>query len=121
MPNATTHTAIEAKTVVVIGAGPGGYACAIRLAQQGHQVTLIEKEALGGTCLNWGCIPSKAFIHVGGISRNLQGFRRYWWLALKRVDWQGLVEPLRLQQQVWCQRIIQFYPNVQLAKRAGKL
>jgi dihydrolipoamide dehydrogenase len=53
------------KTVVVIGAGPGGYACAIRLAQQGHSVTLIEKESLGGTCLNWGCIPSKAFIHVG--------------------------------------------------------
>jgi dihydrolipoamide dehydrogenase len=60
-----SRTAVEAKNVVVVGAGPGGYACAIRLAQQGHQVTLIEKENLGGTCLNWGCIPSKAFIHVG--------------------------------------------------------
>ena len=59
------------KTVVVVGAGPGGYACAIRLAQQGHCVTVVEKESLGGTCLNWGCIPSKAFIHVGELYHQL--------------------------------------------------
>jgi dihydrolipoamide dehydrogenase len=45
--------------VVVIGAGPGGYVAAIRAAQLGAEVTLIEKERVGGTCLNWGCIPSK--------------------------------------------------------------
>jgi dihydrolipoamide dehydrogenase len=45
--------------VVVIGAGPGGYVAAIRAAQLGAEVTLIERERLGGTCLNWGCIPSK--------------------------------------------------------------
>jgi len=48
--------------VVVIGAGPGGYVTAIRCAQLGARVTCIEKEYLGGTCLNWGCIPSKAMI-----------------------------------------------------------
>jgi dihydrolipoamide dehydrogenase len=49
--------------VVVIGAGPGGYVCAIRLAQLGKTVAIVEKQAtLGGTCLNWGCIPSKALL-----------------------------------------------------------
>jgi dihydrolipoamide dehydrogenase len=48
--------------VVVIGAGPGGYVAAIRSAQLGKKTVCIEKEYLGGTCLNWGCIPSKAMI-----------------------------------------------------------
>ena len=51
--------------VVVVGAGPGGYVAAIRAAQHGLDTVLVEKEALGGTCLNHGCIPSKAFIDVG--------------------------------------------------------
>ena len=53
--------------VVVIGAGPGGYVAAIRAAQLGAKVIVVEKEFLGGTCLNWGCIPSKAMI--AGVER----------------------------------------------------
>jgi dihydrolipoamide dehydrogenase len=50
--------------VLVIGAGPGGYVCAFRAAQLGLRVGLVEKRAtLGGTCLNVGCIPSKALLH----------------------------------------------------------
>lgn len=49
--------------VVVIGGGPGGYVAAIRAAQLGAEVTLVEKENLGGTCLNVGCIPTKALLH----------------------------------------------------------
>ena len=52
---------------VVIGAGPGGYVAAIRLAQLGKKTALVEKESLGGVCLNWGCIPSKALIAVGNL------------------------------------------------------
>ena len=48
--------------LIVIGAGPGGYVAAIRAAQLGAKVACVEKEYLGGTCLNWGCIPSKAMI-----------------------------------------------------------
>jgi len=48
--------------VIVIGAGPGGYPAAIRAAQLGKRVAIIEKERFGGTCLNWGCIPTKALI-----------------------------------------------------------
>jgi len=60
------------KEVVVIGAGPGGYVCAIRLAQLGKDVALIDKEALGGVCLNWGCIPSKALIHVSKLYEEMK-------------------------------------------------
>lgn len=54
------------KTVdaIVIGGGPGGYSAAIRLAQAGQQTLCVEKESVGGVCLNWGCIPSKALISV---------------------------------------------------------
>ena len=53
---------METFDVVVIGAGPGGYPAAIRAAQLGASVAIVEKEQLGGTCLNWGCIPTKALI-----------------------------------------------------------
>lgn len=55
----THHT-----TLLVVGGGPGGYVAAIRAAQLGIATTLVEGEALGGTCLNIGCIPSKALIHA---------------------------------------------------------
>ena len=47
------------KKIIVIGAGSGGYVAALRAAQNGAEVTIIEKDHLGGTCLNRGCIPSK--------------------------------------------------------------
>ncbi|MGD0615048.1 MAG: dihydrolipoyl dehydrogenase [Verrucomicrobiota bacterium] len=53
---------METFDVVVIGAGPGGYPAAIRAAQLGASVAIVEKEQLGGTCLNWGCIPTKTLI-----------------------------------------------------------
>ena len=54
--------------LVIIGSGPGGYACAFRAADLGINVTLIEKEkTLGGVCLNKGCIPSKAFLHIAKV------------------------------------------------------
>ena len=49
---------------VIIGGGPGGYSCAIRLAQKGKKVAVVEKDKVGGECLNYGCIPSKAFIEL---------------------------------------------------------
>ena len=49
------------RKIAILGAGPGGYVAAVRAAQLGADVTLVEKEQLGGTCLNWGCIPSKIF------------------------------------------------------------
>lgn len=58
--------------VAVIGGGTGGYVAAIRAAQLGLEVTLVEKEYLGGVCLNWGCIPSKALIHVADLKTEIE-------------------------------------------------
>jgi dihydrolipoamide dehydrogenase len=48
--------------LIVIGSGPGGYVAAIRASQLGMKVAVVEKEELGGICLNWGCIPTKALL-----------------------------------------------------------
>jgi dihydrolipoamide dehydrogenase len=58
---------MNAYDVVVLGAGPGGYVAALRAAQLGAKVCLIEKNVVGGTCLNRGCIPSKALIHSAAL------------------------------------------------------
>ena len=57
---------------VVIGAGPGGYVAAIRLAQLGKDTILVERDRLGGECLNYGCIPSKALIYVSKLVKKLE-------------------------------------------------
>ena len=53
--------------ITVIGAGPGGYVAAIRAAQLGYKTALIEKSEIGGTCLNWGCIPTKALLKSASV------------------------------------------------------
>ena len=58
---------------VVVGAGPGGYVAAIRLAQLGKKTALVERESLGGVCLNWGCIPSKALIAAANLVEDVRG------------------------------------------------
>src|SRR4051812_6199863 len=60
----TSRMEMTNTTLVVIGGGPGGYVAAIRAGQLGIPTVLIEGERLGGTCLNVGCIPSKAIIHA---------------------------------------------------------
>jgi len=57
---------------VVIGGGPGGYVAGIRLAQLKQKVVVVEKDRLGGVCLNYGCIPSKALIHAA-VALNVSG------------------------------------------------
>ncbi len=58
--------------VVVIGGGPGGYVAAIRLSQLGKKVALVEREHLGGICLNWGCIPTKALLRSAEVFHLIQ-------------------------------------------------
>lgn len=65
----------QEREVVIIGGGPGGYHAAIRAAQLGKQVTLIEKNLLGGVCLNEGCIPSKVFTHAAGQLKNIPSLK----------------------------------------------
>src|SRR5271170_2860157 len=53
--------------VIVIGSGPAGYVCAIRAAQLGLKTAIVERDRLGGICLNWGCIPTKALLRSSEI------------------------------------------------------
>ena len=55
--------------VIIIGSGPGGYVAAIRASQLGLNTAVIEKDKLGGICLNWGCIPTKALLRASEINR----------------------------------------------------
>src|SRR5262245_39206424 len=57
---------------IVLGGGPGGYVCAIRLAQLGITTACVEEEEYGGVCLNWGCIPSKALISTAHLYTKAQ-------------------------------------------------
>src|ERR687890_746115 len=63
--------------VIVIGAGPGGYVTAIRAAQLGFKTAVIDREHLGGICLNWGCIPTKALLRSAEIFHYLQHPKEY--------------------------------------------
>lgn len=65
------------KKLCIIGGGPGGYVSAIRAAQLGFDVTLIEKEHLGGTCTNKGCIPTKTYAHASGIIHEMEKSEKY--------------------------------------------
>src|SRR3954452_18590916 len=58
--------------LIVVGGGPGGYVAAIRAAQLGMKAAVVERENLGGICLNWGCIPTKALLRSSEISHLLQ-------------------------------------------------
>lgn len=75
-------------SVIVIGGGPGGYVAAIRSAQLGAEVTLIEKSKLGGTCLNVGCIPTKALLHAAELLEEMNHAKAYG-ISAKEVsyDW----------------------------------
>ncbi len=64
---------VKTADVVVIGAGPGGYVAAIRLAQLGKDVLVIDRDRIGGVCLNYGCIPSKAMISAGSLVESIKG------------------------------------------------
>ncbi len=73
--------------IVVLGAGPGGYVAAVRAAQEGAEVTVIEAENPGGTCLNWGCIPSKVMITTAELLEKVKKADRF------GITVEGVVKP----------------------------
>src|ERR1700712_3787976 len=68
---------MESFDVIVIGGGPGGYVCAIRCAQLGLKVAVIERDKLGGICLNWGCIPTKALLRSSEVHHLLENAEEF--------------------------------------------
>ena len=67
----------NAYDIIVIGSGPGGYVTAIRAAQLGFKTAIVEREHLGGICLNWGCIPTKALLRSAEILHYVQHAKDY--------------------------------------------
>ena len=63
--------------IIIIGSGPGGYVCAIRAAQLGFKTAIVERDYLGGICLNWGCIPTKALLRSAEVFHILQHAKDY--------------------------------------------
>ncbi|AKL94011.1 dihydrolipoyl dehydrogenase PdhD [Clostridium aceticum] len=78
--------------VVVIGGGPGGYVAAIRAAQLGAEVTLVEKKYIGGTCLNVGCIPTKVLLHTAELYTTLEKESKKLGIQIEKldIDWKKL-------------------------------
>lgn len=64
--------------LIIIGSGPGGYVAAIRAAQLGLKTAIVEKENLGGVCLNWGCIPTKSLLKSATIFNSLKKDFKIW-------------------------------------------
>ena len=78
---------------IVIGAGPGGYHAAIRLGQLGKNVVCFDRDEVGGVCLNWGCIPTKALLHVGEVARHIREADKIGiTVAAPEIDREGVVK-----------------------------
>ncbi len=81
--------------VVVIGSGPGGYVAAIRAAQLGFKTAIIEKESLGGICLNWGCIPTKALLKSAQVYEYIKHANRFGIEATGQADFGAVIKRSR--------------------------
>lgn len=82
--------------LIVIGSGPGGYTAAIRAAQLGMKTAIIERELLGGICLNWGCIPTKALLKSGEVFEHMNHAADYGLIAEKPAyDFAKVIERSR--------------------------
>ena len=85
---------------LIIGAGPGGYVAAEEAARLGKKVAVVEKKSIGGTCLNVGCIPSKAYLQHGHWLLTMEEARRYGIESkLERIDF----ENCRPKESGYCQ------------------
>ena len=82
--------------VIVLGSGPGGYVTAIRASQLGLKTAVVEREALGGICLNWGCIPTKALLKSANVFEYIEHAEDYGISVAKpKADFGGMVKRSR--------------------------
>src|SRR5690554_6883452 len=81
--------------VIVIGSGPGGYVAAIRASQLGYKTAIVEKENLGGICLNWGCIPTKALLKSAQVVEYISHAKDYGEVVVYKPDFPSIVKRSR--------------------------
>ena len=82
--------------VTIIGGGPGGYVAAIRAAQLGHKVSVVEENHLGGICLNWGCIPTKSLLYNAHVLDLIKNSKKYGInIPAYTIDWKKVIKRSR--------------------------
>ena len=82
--------------VAIIGGGPGGYVAAIRAAQLGHKVAIIEENHLGGICLNWGCIPTKSLLKNANVYNLIKNASKYGIeISSYKINWSKIIQRSR--------------------------
>lgn len=81
--------------VLVIGSGPGGYVAAIRASQLGFKTAVVEKESLGGVCLNWGCIPTKALLKSAQVYEYIKHAEAYGLAASGQINFEAIIKRSR--------------------------
>ena len=85
--------------VIVVGGGPGGYVAAIRASQLGLKTAIIERESLGGVCLNWGCIPTKALLKTADILHTIKRAEEFGIIGINQskigVDFEAVIKRSR--------------------------
>ena len=82
--------------VAVLGGGPGGYVAAIRVAQLGKKVAIVEANHLGGICLNWGCIPTKALLKNAEVFKLVKNARKYGIeVGEVTINWEKIIQRSR--------------------------
>ena len=93
MANASDNGSGDSFDLVVIGGGPGGYVAAIRAAQLGKKVACVERDKLGGVCLNWGCIPTKALLAGAEMKSKLEHDGEAFGITVDqiKVDWERVI------------------------------
>src|SRR3989338_2678931 len=91
---------------VVIGSGPGGYECARRVAELGWEVIIVEKDKLGGTCTNYGCIPTKALHASASFYSNLKNAKRLGFeISPVKVNLESLYERKNRIVKIMCKGV----------------
>ncbi|MFC2162236.1 dihydrolipoyl dehydrogenase [Candidatus Altiarchaeota archaeon] len=108
---------------IIIGAGPAGYACAIRCAKLGGQACVIEEDELGGVCTNHGCIPTKTMRSVAKAKAEISGAQRTGLMADASIDYERLLKHRRqvVSKSVAGIRILLEANDVRLVKGKGKI
>jgi dihydrolipoamide dehydrogenase len=94
---------MSSKKVIIIGGGPGGYVAAIRLAQLGAKPILVEKDEIGGTCLNRGCIPTKSLLHDAKLLRSIK--RSPVFQSLLHGNFDPLASMMERKEKVVCELV----------------
>ena len=81
--------------LIVLGSGPGGYVAAIKAGQKNLKVAIVEKEAIGGVCLNWGCIPTKSLLKSAKVYTEFQNAKDYGIIVSDinniKPDWKAII------------------------------